>query len=287
MSIKDFFQSEWAGVAEAWKRWGSAVRTQSAAATDWLVDRAGIHEGMSVLDLASGVGDPAVALARRVGPTGRVVASDLVPGTLEFVARSARTEGLGQLATQQADMEDLPFADRSFDAVTCRLGLMFCPRPELALAEARRVLRPGGKAVFIVWGAPSQPLFAATIGEIQRALAVGSQGRETREGDAPEGPGPFRFADQSRLLGALAATGFSPADVDELVVPWPFMGASAEMWRMFCELGGPTFQSTLGVLDEAVRRSLEDRIVAALERHRLGAIVDPTAHLVGACGVAP
>ncbi|HEY8925770.1 MAG TPA: methyltransferase domain-containing protein, partial [Polyangia bacterium] len=157
MSIKDFFRSEWAGVADAWQQWGPVVRAQSAAATQWIVELAGVREGMSVLDLAGGTGDPALALARRVGTRGRVVTTDLVPGALELAAQAARAEGLAHLRTEPADMEALPFEEATFDAVTCRLGLMFCPRPAVALAEARRALRSGGRAAFVVWGAPAQP----------------------------------------------------------------------------------------------------------------------------------
>jgi ubiquinone/menaquinone biosynthesis C-methylase UbiE len=285
MTIKDFFESEWAGVAGAWVRWQEAVRTQSAAATRWIIELADIRAGLSVLDLASGVGDPAVTLARRVGPNGRVVATDLVAGTLEFVDEAARAEQLGQLTTRRADMEALPFASESFDAVTCRLGLMFCPRPDLALAEVRRVLRPGGKASFIVWGDARQPLFAATLGEIGRAFAVGGAGDE--EASAPDAPGPFRFADPGRLSAALARAGFSGVLVEEKVIPWPFAGSGAEMWQMFYDLGGPSFQRRIAALDADVRRALADRIAARLETHRSGVALDPTARLLGSVGTAP
>jgi len=288
MSIKEFFRSEWAGVAEAWERWGPTVRAQSAAATQWILELASVREGMSVLDLAGGTGDPALALARQVGPRGRVVTTDLVPGALELTARAARAAGLAQLRTEPADMEALPFGDATFDAVTCRLGLMFCPRPAVALAEARRALRPGGRAAFVVWGDPAQPLFAATLGEVGRALAAVTAG-EAHEGEggapAPDAPGPFRFADPARLRAALEAAGFSDIFVEDRVVTWPFAGAGAGLWRMFLEMGGPTFQSQLDALDAGSRRALDDRIATALDVHRRGDAVDPTARLIGASAV--
>jgi ubiquinone/menaquinone biosynthesis C-methylase UbiE len=290
MSIKDFFRSEWAGVAEAWERWGPAVRAQSAAATQWIVELAGVREGMAVLDLAGGTGDPALALARRVGPGGRVVTTDLVPGALELTARAARAAGLAQLRTEPADMEALPFADASFDAVTCRLGLMFCPRPAVALAEARRVLRPGGRAAFVVWGDPAQPLFAATLGQVGRALAAataaGAPEAEACDGPAPDLPGPFRFADPARLRAALEAAGFSAVSVEERILPWPFAGGGADLWRMFLEMGGPTFQRQLEALDEISRRALDEGIAAALDAHRRGEVVDPTARVTGGSAVS-
>ena len=74
-------------------------------------------------------------------------------------ATRAREGGLNNIVVRQADMDALPFADESFDVVTSRLGIMFSPNAERALSEARRVLRPGGTAAFLVWGSSDQPLF--------------------------------------------------------------------------------------------------------------------------------
>ncbi|HEY8924664.1 MAG TPA: SAM-dependent methyltransferase, partial [Polyangia bacterium] len=104
-------------------------------------------------------------------------------------------------------------------------------------------------------------------------------------GPAADAPGPFRFADPERLRGALATAGFSEVFVEERVVPWPFEGAGADLWRMFLEMGGPTFQGQLDALDEGARRALDDRIATALDAHRRGRVVDPTARLIGASGV--
>lgn len=294
MSIKDFFRAEWAGVADAWERWGPAVRQQSAAATAWLLRMAQIGPGAAVLDLASGTGDPALALAREVGATGRVVATDLVEGAVAFAARAAVTAGLTNVETCVADMEALPFADATFDAVTCRLGLMFCPAPGKALTEARRVLRPGGRAAFVVWGSPRQPLFEATLGQVRRALAPGATGGLPQQRTEPSwpaeshsdaSPGPFRFADPAELSRALIGAGFSDVLCEQRVVPWPFPGSGAAWWRMFVDLGGPTLQSQLEALDVRTRRALAEQIAAALDAHESpGNTRDPGAWLVGAVG---
>ena len=107
------------------------------------------------VDLASGPGEPAVTIARLVGPDGGVVATDLVEEMLAG-ARRRIADGVGNLEAQTADMQDLPFADGSFDRVTCRFGIMFAPEPARAFAEVRRVLRPGGKCAFMVWGPRAQ-----------------------------------------------------------------------------------------------------------------------------------
>jgi ubiquinone/menaquinone biosynthesis C-methylase UbiE len=110
--------------ASFWK-WKSQQETQGRAATEILLRSARVKPGMQVLDLASGAGDPALTLAEVVGPDGHVTATDLVPDMLLVAEKFARERGLANITFQQADAETLPFPDQAFDAVTCRLGVMF------------------------------------------------------------------------------------------------------------------------------------------------------------------
>jgi SAM-dependent methyltransferase len=112
-----------------------------------LVAACDIAPGDRVLDVAAGNGNVAVAAAR----TGaRVTASDFAPALV--AAGRARTEALGlDVRWDEADVEDLPYPDATFDAVTSTFGLMFAPRPEVAAAEAFRVTRPGGVVGLSAW----------------------------------------------------------------------------------------------------------------------------------------
>src|SRR6478736_4380694 len=257
MSIKDFFQREWAGVADAWRKWGDEVRVQSAAATEWICELAQIRAGMLVLDLASGVGDPALELARRVGPTGRVTATDLVAGPLAFVEQAARTEGLTWLTTQSADMECLPFDDATFDAVTCRLGIMFSAEPARVLREIQRVLKPGGRAALIAWGSHRQPAFSSTLSVIGEYLS-----------------------------SELQAVGFAAVQEEQRVLPWPFRGSAEQFWEMFSELAGPSLRQAVASLEPEKQRALIQRIVDNLRAHQQGSVVDPTALVIGCSAIA-
>ena len=87
-----------------------------------LIDAIGVAPGHDVLDLASGTGEPALSLARRVGPSGQITATDLVPEMLEGAKRRARAAGLANIRFEAADMERLPFPDSSFDRLTCQIG---------------------------------------------------------------------------------------------------------------------------------------------------------------------
>jgi len=124
------------------------------------VERAGVREGAVVLDLASGTGDLARLLARRVGTTGCVVHSDINHAMLA-AGRDRLVNAGFLLPTVQCTAEALPFADRAFDCVTIAFGLRNVTRKERALAEMRRVLRPGGVALVLEFSRIAAPLAPA------------------------------------------------------------------------------------------------------------------------------
>ena len=118
-----------------------------------IIAEAGIAPGEMVLDIASGTGNPAVSIALSMEGRGSVTCTDLAPRMLEAARGRARKLELPVMRFVGADMAALPFADDTFDCVTCRFGLMF-PGDRVAPArEARRTLKPGGRAAYLVWGA--------------------------------------------------------------------------------------------------------------------------------------
>jgi hypothetical protein len=145
-------RAAWSERSPLWRRAASSRAPWEAKLDRALLEAAGVQPGQTVLDLASGAGNPAVDIACLLGDLGIVVATDLVPEMLVGAARRATEEALPALRCCAAQMEALPFGDDTFDALVCRLGIMFSPRVDRALAEARRVLKPGARASFLVWG---------------------------------------------------------------------------------------------------------------------------------------
>src|SRR5919202_5906594 len=184
---------EWADpeVAAAWRRWHSKHAQQTRPLTDLLVQAAQIRPGLHVLDLASGAGEPALGLAQAVGPEGQVTATDLSEAMLSIIRDAAREQGLTNLRYRQADAAALPFPDQSFDAVTCRLGIMHIPNAARALREALRVLREGGRAAFLVWGPPSEQGMFLHHQILARHVQIPVP--------APGEPHPLRFAQPGTL----------------------------------------------------------------------------------------
>ena len=112
---------------------------------------AGVGPGTRVLDLACGAGSQSIQVAKRVGPSGTIVASDISGTMLEHVRQSADREGIQNIETLERSAEDLDEMQAPFDASICRLGLMLFPSPSEALRAIQRVLRPGGRFAALVF----------------------------------------------------------------------------------------------------------------------------------------
>jgi ubiquinone/menaquinone biosynthesis C-methylase UbiE len=167
-----------------------------------LVEAAQLRDGQAVLDVATGTGVALEAALAVVGPSGLVIGGDVSPNMLE-VARKR----LANLPVRLAhfDAHDLPFADGSFDAVICQLGLMFFDDPERALREFRRVLRMGGRAAVSVNSTPESSLFLRVGAVIARHVPAKAE-IFTR---------PFSIRDSARLHGLFDNAGLQKVNVSE------------------------------------------------------------------------
>jgi SAM-dependent methyltransferase len=205
------------------EKWKAKSAAMGRDVTEALVEYAQPRLGMQVLDLASGTGEPAITIATRIAPSGHVTALDLSADLLAIAAERARLRGLTNVTTRQADAQKLPFPDAQFDLATSRFGVMFFPDIDQALRELLRVLKPGGRACFAVWGSREQPYFAASFGIVLRHVAGPLL--------APEDPDPFRFAAHGSLSAALEKSGFAHVQEEPRTVPWTWPGTVEEVWE--------------------------------------------------------
>jgi SAM-dependent methyltransferase len=277
-SFRGRVRQDWTDGVTAWRKWNPELVTQSRAATAALVETSGAGPGMEILDLASGTGEPALTLAKSVGNTGQVMATDLVPGMLDVINEHVDRLGLTNLTCAQADPEDLQFADESFDIVTCRFGVMFFPDVGKAMREIHRVLKPGGRTTFVVFGpAENNPYFDSTSGIARR-----------RAGLPPpvEGaPTPFRFAGSGSLTDELRGGGFRELEEKLLTIPWIFEGDTKRCWEFISELTGPAFKEIFEAIPVNEEVELIQEIHNAIDTHRTGSQIDFTAQIIVATGV--
>ena len=203
---------DWSNSVETRGRWHDKSVVMGRVVTEAIVRAARVGPGMHVLDLASGTGDPTLTLSALVGPNGGVTATDLVPEMLEVAQAQAAKQGLTNITFQQADAESLSFSDQSFDAVTCRLGVMLFANVPQALSEIRRVLNPGGHAAFVAQGPPDQNPWQECI------LRVFGNYLEMPVPE-PDSPHPHKFARPGTLSKALEDAVFDLVEEDSPAVP--------------------------------------------------------------------
>ncbi|HEY4302429.1 MAG TPA: methyltransferase domain-containing protein [Candidatus Didemnitutus sp.] len=227
-------KAEWLDDATcaAWRRWHDKSVIFWSELTRELLAASALAPGQRVLDLASGTGDPALAVARAVGPTGHVVVSDLAPQMLDIALENANRANLTNLSYEVVDAHTMPFPDASFDRVTCRLGVMFFWNLPRALSEIRRVLKPGGIVSFVAWGPIDR-------NEYMRAVTAPFNQRKPLPPPAPGAPHPARFGLPGSLSAELTTAGFSRANEKSLSVPMHWPGPPEELWTRQHEISAP------------------------------------------------
>src|SRR4051812_46158660 len=118
---------QWQTAAEPWHRWAPTLEAWLGEATEGMLDMAGVAPSARVLDVAAGAGGQTLAAARRVGPDGRVLATDISPEILARAEQSAHDAGLPWVSVRVLDGEDLDVEPGAFDAVISRVGFIYFP----------------------------------------------------------------------------------------------------------------------------------------------------------------
>ena len=244
----------WRDRARIWIRWAHEIERMTGRFNAPFIEAAGVGAGMRVLDLASGAGEPALSIAHEIGGDGQVLATDATPEMVDYMRYRFKTAGFSNLSCERADMEALPYEDNAFDRVTCRFGIMFAPDPDAALREALRVLKPGGRGAWMVWGPMEDTTVFAVLQREARAFLY-----------LPPDPAlpQFRFGEAGLLAGALERAGFAAAEEREC----RFDGAppaGVAFWRPNLELA---FADEFRTLDATRREALHSRLREAFKVH--------------------
>jgi SAM-dependent methyltransferase len=275
---RERLREEWTedATVAAWRKWQTKLSAYTRGATDAILEAAQLRPGMHVLDLASGVGDPALAVAEAVGPSGHVIATDLGPGMIGLAEEVARARGLRNIEFRVANVEALPFPDESFDVVTCRFGVMFFPDQLKAFRECRRVLKQGGRVAFVVWGKREQPFLGTTVGILTRYVEVPPPD--------PEEPHAFMFGERGLLRSRLEAAGFTQVHEEVRTVTARWTGSPEEYWQQFTEVAAP-FRPLVAKLTPETRAKAQTEIIAGLRQLSDGTTITMPLEIVIGTGV--
>jgi ubiquinone/menaquinone biosynthesis C-methylase UbiE len=229
-------RQEWDSVSSGWRSWWETFERAAQPLSDHLIALAHIEPGQHVLDIATGIGEPAVTAARRVGPTGQVVAIDQSPQMLAIARERAAALGLQNVEFRELDAEQLDLLEGKFDAALCRWGLMHLPQLIPALEGVRQRLLPNGRLAAAVWSTPSKvPVLSLPRNVIIQYIAVPSPPAGTT--------GPFSLSDSGALEQAFAQAGFSGVQSEPLELTLEL--ASASDYTRFIQAISPSINALL------------------------------------------
>ena len=258
IKYKETTREQWQAAAEPWYRWGPTLEEWLGQATETMLDMAEVGPGSRVLDIAAGAGGQTIVAAKRVGPSGYVLATDISSNILQFASETARQEGLGNVETRVMDGESLEeLEEESFDAVISRVGLIYFPDQQRALTGMRRALKPGGRIACVVYStAENNKFFSIPVSIIRK--------RAQLPPPLPGQPGPFSLGGVGVLEEAYQRAGFREAETR--MVPSPLrLSSAAECVRFERESFGALHQMMSG-LSQPERESVWEEIERELRQ---------------------
>lgn len=230
-SYKASQRRDWSTAAVGWKHWWKTLEVALASVSQRMIELAEIEPGQHVLDVATGVGEPAVTVAGVVGPSGHVTATDIAPGMLEIARERAEGAALTNIDFVEMDAEAIEFPEDSFDVVLCRFGLMFLPNPAVSLKRMERALSEGGHLVASVWASPERaPGLSVTMTAVAQTLQLPAP--------PPGAPGLFTLGDRSLLEELLRRAGFRQVQAEPLKITMNF-DSTAEYVRYLQDVAAP------------------------------------------------
>jgi len=275
--LKERTRRQWQAIAPAWDRWTPVLERWLAPLTEAMLSAAAIAPGQRVLDIAAGAGEPSLTIARRVGPSGGVVSTDISEAILGYAAARAAAAGLDNVETHVMDGEDLDLPDGSFDAAVSRLGIIYFPDRPRAVREMRRILRPGGRiAIGGISDPAANPFSVVTFAIIARRLGLPRPD--------PDAPGPYSLGSEAVMRKVLAEAGFEGDRADIVDAPLE-LGSAEDAASLQLEAFG--FEGMLGTLSPTERDETRAEIVDALRRFESGGHFRSPARFIVGSGSRP
>lgn len=210
VDFREAQHKHWDSAAVGWKEWSEFNDSADGHISERLVELADVQSGSRVLDVAAGYGEPALTAARKAGPRGRVVATDISAEMLAFGRERAATAGL-----VQSDAFSLDFPQASFDAAVSRWGIIFEPDAEAAAGRIRGFLKPGARMAISSWGKPDQvPFLSIPMRTTMKWLDVPPS--------PPGTPGPLSRPTPDALGALFEGGGFTTVAVEQAEITYEF-----------------------------------------------------------------
>lgn len=249
----------WRDSAPLWDKHRNVIRGMFAPVTQALIEDAGIGSEDSVLDVATGPGEPALTVAALVGANGKVFGVDAIAGMVAAARAEAQRLQLKNAKFEEAFADDLPFADDTFDAAISRFGVMFFPSPVDGVREMLRVLKPGRKLALAVWHFAERNPFHSALSRVM-----------DRYVDAPpvepEAPDAFRFAPRGKLMEVSAGAGVVARSERVLQFRIEAPVSVEDFWNLRREMS-EKLNEKFATLSEERRPKAKREMLASLEEY--------------------
>lgn len=254
--IREQQKAAWNKFSSGWKKWDDLTMDFLKPMGNEIIRLLTLKDTDVVLDIASGTGEPGLTIASAVH-NGKVIMTDLAEDMLEIARENAARRNIKNIETIVCDVCELPFADNTFDAISCRFGFMFFPDMLIAANEMVRVLKPGGKLATSVWNVPEKNFWVTvTMEAINRNIDMPVP---------PAGsPGMFRCAKDGLISDLFLLAGLKNISQKEVVSQLNSKTADT-YWSMMTEVAAPV-AAGLGKADEITREKIKREVYQALDQ---------------------
>ncbi len=254
--IREQQKETWNTFSSGWKKWDDLTMEWLKPMGDEIIRMIHPEKSDMILDVASGTGEPGLSIAA-LNPNGKVILTDLAEDMLLIAKENATQKGLQNIETRICDVCELPFADNTFDAISCRFGFMFFPDMHLAANELVRVLKPSGRIATSVWSGPEKNFWVTvTMDAINRNLGLPAP--------SPGTPGIFRCAGDGFITGLFEQAGLR--NIVQTEIQSKLNSHTADnFWNMLTEIAAPVV-SGLSKADEIMKDKIKEDVFKALHK---------------------